>query len=397
MAGLFDFLRDNPAITQGLLAGGFGAMAGRGSKLQAWGQGGLAGLQGYSNAISNQAQEQDRALAAKRAAIQEQMFQMQLENAQRQQQGQRATQDYLTQALSPVQAIDANSVSGVMGPRPEALKPVGTTPGFNLGSALKAGVPVDTLPQIQQMLQKQQPKLETIAPGAKIGYYAPDGTFKEVASNPKEEDLNSLIIKGPDGRPMVNPLVLDAKRQIASAGASRINVPVNMGQKGYENESKLRNDFKSEPIYKDYNDMQSAYKQIKAGVAQGTPIGDVAVATKIMKLLDPGSVVRESELGVAMAAGGRMDRLQNYVQMQLSGDKLTPTMRKDFSALADELMAAAGQAYNMKRDEYAKMGGRYGLDQSVLGSPYKVEQPKPTGMPSASDIDAELARRAKGR
>lgn len=226
MAGLFDFLRDNPAITQGLLAGGFGAMAGRGSKLQAWGQGGLAGLQGYGNALNMQAQEQERALAAKRAGIQEQMLQMQLENAQRQQQGQKATQDYLTQALSPVQPIDANAVSGVMGPRPEALKPVGTTPGFNVGSALKAGVPVDSLGQIQQMLQKQQPKLETIAPGAKIGYYAPDGTFKEVASNPKPEDLNSLIVRGPDGKPQINQMAFDVKKALAAAGAPSMSVKV---------------------------------------------------------------------------------------------------------------------------------------------------------------------------
>lgn len=167
-----------------------------------------------------------------------------------------------------------------------------------------------------------------------------------------------------------------------SAGAGKTTVSVNTGQKGYENESKLRNDFKTEPIYKDYNDMISAHRQIKAGIAQGTPIGDVATATKIMKLLDPGSVVRESELGVAMAAGGRMDRLQNYVQMQMSGEKLTPQMRIDFGKLADELMAAAGQAYNAKRSEYETMGRRYQLDPSVLGAPYvppKTLAPKPVG------------------
>jgi len=395
MAGLFDFLRDNPAITQGLLAGGFGAMAGRGSKLQAWGQGGLAGLQGYSNAMNQQAQEQDRALAAKRQAIQEQMLQMQLENAQRQQQGQKATQGYLTQALSPVQPIDANAVSGVAGPRPEALQPVGTTPGFSVGAALKAGVPVDALPQIQQMLAPKGADYKVVGDSlVKIG---PEGISPVFQSAPKAEKP-SLFYKDPEtGKTMVDPVVLDVERTMAQLRRPVTSVNVSTGQKGYENESKLRNDFKSEPIYKDYADMQNAYKQIKAGVAQGTPIGDVATATKMMKLLDPGSVVRESELGVAMAAGGRMDRLQNYVQMQMSGEKLTPTMRKDFSALADELMAAAGQAYNNKRNEYATMGSRYGLDPKVLGDPYKPSAPKSGGIPSSSEIDAELARRARGR
>jgi hypothetical protein len=158
------------------------------------------------------------------------------------------------------------------------------------------------------------------------------------------------------------------------AGAS--SVSINTGQKGYENESKLRNDFKSEPIYKDFQDMDQAYKQIKAGLSAKTPIGDVAAATKIMKLLDPGSVVRESELAIAMAAAGKLDRLQNYVQMKISGESLTPKQRVDFEALAGELHAAASQAYNAKRMEYEKTGNRYGLDPSVLGSP-SAQMPKP--------------------
>lgn len=164
----------------------------------------------------------------------------------------------------------------------------------------------------------------------------------------------------------------DWNRANLSSGATRTKVEVNTGQKGYENESKLRNDFKSEPIYKDYADMQTAHKQIKAGIAAGNPIGDVATATKVMKLLDPGSVVRESELAIAMAAGGRMDRLRNFVELQLKGEKLTPTQRAEFGALADELMEAAGQAYNQKRSEYAQFGKSYGLSDAVLGPQYKT-------------------------
>jgi hypothetical protein len=102
-------------------------------------------------------------------------------------------------------------------------------------------------------------------------------------------------------------------------------------------------------------------------LTQGTPIADTAAATKIMKLLDPGSVVRESELGMAMAASGKMDRLTNYFQMQMSGQKLTPQQRKDFGSLADELYGAAAQSYNAKKGEYAGFGKTYGLNDSVLG------------------------------
>jgi len=105
-----------------------------------------------------------------------------------------------------------------------------------------------------------------------------------------------------------------------------------------------------------------------------TPIGDVAGATKVMKLLDPGSVVRETELGIAMAAAGRMDRLNNYFNNMMTGQKLTPTQREDFKALSNELYAAAGQAYNQKRSEYEQFGNAYGFKNlnTALGVPATI-------------------------
>ena len=174
------------------------------------------------------------------------------------------------------------------------------------------------------------------------------------------------------------PVTLENIMQLRRSGATNVNVkvPVDMtsGQKGFENEMALGKAFKGEPIYKDYSDMQSAFGQVVSSLSAGTPIGDVAGATKIMKLLDPGSVVRESELAIAMAASGRMDRLQNYFSNMLSGQKLTPTQRDDFKALANELYAAAGDAYNKKRNEYRGFGEAYNFKNldTALGAPATI-------------------------
>lgn len=170
------------------------------------------------------------------------------------------------------------------------------------------------------------------------------------------------------------PITLANIIQLRKSGATNVTVPIDVGQKGFENERGLGKDFRAEPIYKDFSDMQTAYTQVVSSLKQGTPIGDVAGATKVMKLLDPGSVVRESELGIAMAAGGRMDRLQNYFSNMMSGQKLTPQQRDDFEQLSNELYAAAGQAYNKKRSEYLQMGDRYGFKnlETVLGAPATV-------------------------
>lgn len=184
----------------------------------------------------------------------------------------------------------------------------------------------------------------------------------------KEKDFdqkarNDLI--GPDGQ--VNRPLLNAKQQVAAAG--KTTVSVNTGQKGFDNTLKLRGDFRSEPVYKAHQEMQSAHAQIKQALKQASPAGDLAGATKIMKLLDPGSVVRESELGMAMAASGLLDRVTSYATNILQGTKLTPNQRQDFQRLADALYSESVNQYNTKRGEYEGIATRNGLNvPDVLGS-----------------------------
>jgi hypothetical protein len=191
------------------------------------------------------------------------------------------------------------------------------------------------------------------------------------------------------------PITFENIMRLRQSGAAKTVVDMTGGQKGFENEMALGSKFKAEPIYKDFNDMKSAFGQVVSSLSAGTPIGDVAGATKIMKLLDPGSVVRESELAIAMQASGRMDRLQNYFNNFMTGQKLTPTQRDDFQALANELYAAAGQAYNQKRKEYEDFGSAYNFKNlgTALGPsaniPSMVRRPSggaAGGRPSLSNI-----------
>jgi hypothetical protein len=164
-----------------------------------------------------------------------------------------------------------------------------------------------------------------------------------------------------------------AYREIKSLAAPRTILDMTGGQKGFDNEMGLKKAFSAEPVYKAYGEMQSAYSQITDSLKSSSPAGDLAAATKFMKLLDPGSVVRESELGMAMAASGALDRAKNYAQMRLAGTKLTPTQRKDFQDLSDQLFGTATSTYNQKRGEFEQMGTAYGLDANrALGAPAKL-------------------------
>lgn len=198
-----------------------------------------------------------------------------------------------------------------------------------------------------------------------------------------------LLVRDASGNLVPNTALISAKQSIQKAGAPTI---INEGQKGLDNTLKLRGDFRSEPIYKANQEMQSAYAQIGAGLKEATPVGDMAAATKIMKLLDPGSVVRESELGMAMAANGLGDRLQNYAQNVISGNKLTPKQRIEFQQLADSLYQESVNQYNSKRSEYEGIARANKLDVGhTVGKPLSVvRKPNLGGQELFNQADAIL-------
>ena len=272
--------------------------------------------------------------------------------------------------------------------------------------------------------------LQSIAPGLMAGQQAYQGTLAQQQSQLAERAraLQEESVVLPEGGTLVGkrtgttiaqgaPKPVPVPGKIAEFLAARDQglIPATMtlsqyqnmstpktvidmsgGQKGFDNEMSLKKSFAAEPTYKAFNEMQAAYGQINDSLKAASPAGDLAAATKFMKLLDPGSVVRESELGMAMAASGMLDRATNYAKMRIDGTKLTETQRKDFKDLSEALFSTAVGAYNTKRGEFEEMGSAYGLDaKRALGAPAKM--PKAAGMPSQNDIDAEIERRRKAR
>jgi hypothetical protein len=336
---------------------------------QALGSALQAGQQGYQQ--------------ARAGSVQDLMVGEKLKEAQDERQRNVDYFEMLRQAGQPAPAMQPAPLTGV------AVPPVERFVSETMPVAAPAATgPLSGLSQQQLALMRGLPRekglqfaLDALKPEA-----SPDAikTLRALGLPTTLENLR--LLDKPEASPTESRLLRDAGMPVTfenivklrQAGASNVNVkvPVDMtgGQKGFENEMKLSGAFKQEPIYKDFSDMKSAYGQVVSSLAQGTPIGDVAGATKVMKLLDPGSVVRESELGIAMAAAGRMDLLQNYFNNLMTGQKLTPTQREDFKRLSNELYAAAGQAYNNKRGEYEQFGKTYGFKNldTALGAPATV-------------------------
>lgn len=189
----------------------------------------------------------------------------------------------------------------------------------------------------------------------------------------KMSDFNEPFIMNEQGQWVPNKEYQAYSYGKSRAGAANVNV--NTGQRGFDNTLKLRSDFRSEPIYKGFQEVKSAYDQVKESAKLASPAGDLAAATKVMKILDPSSVVRESELGLALSASGLGDRVGNYANMVISGQKLTPTQRKDFLNLSEQLYNASANQYNAKRGEYVGIAERNQLNvPDVVGAEAKVQK-----------------------
>lgn len=319
------------------------------------------GLMGYGQAMQ---QAKQQAAAEEMRKLQLQQQRMAMEQAQAAQAKQQAIEQAYRGAMRTPQQMAMQANGGPTNAAAQAIP--GMSPGVDQSALIQGLMQAD--PQTAyQMLQPKPRKLTSVAAGASL--VDESDPSRAVFTAPAKDDSPSAIKEYNFSKEQgYGGSFLDFQLAQKKAGASNVNVPVNLGQKGFDNTLKLRGDFRSEPIYKAHQEVQSAHSQITQALKAGTPVGDLAGATKIMKLLDPASVVRESELGMAMAATGLADRALNYASRVINGNKLTPQQREEFQALADALASESAKQYTAKRAEYQGIAQRNQLNvDDVLG------------------------------
>lgn len=363
---------------QGLLAAGLQLLAGSGyspvrrSTGELLGQAGMAGMQAYQGAEESAI---DRALKG----MQVREAQARQREAERAQMARQQLQTLMPQVFQVTRTPERREkIASELGDD-ELVTPGAVT-----------GVRIDpTKLQALMMVPGGAEAVKSIAETQKLVRQAGlGGTGAEapspfapylMAESPRVKQLAQIYDQGfkagtiteEDAYKRLEPLARMEESFTSKKGGPRDNLG---------DEMKIRSMFNSDPVYKAQVEMQSAYSQITSGIRENSPAGDLTAATKFMKLLDPGSVVRESELFLAMKASGLLDRAKYYAENRLRGTTLTPTQRADFQAVADKLFAASTEAYNKKRSDYANMATAYGLNPELAVGPvakFSIEERKP--------------------
>lgn len=311
---------------------------------------GLAAAQGYK--LSESRMKKDEEKEARQAELQA----MQMKAMQDAQNRQKATQGLLTTMAIPEvrqayatpegqgllrahAAANADPAmlekGGVLSPIPEQVKP--TDSMMNYALAKQQGYGGTYLQFMKEKSGAQGPQPRMVEQGG-VQYWA----------------------EGPNaGQPVL-------------AGAA---APVGPTSEQFDLEKKLRGEVID--ATKPFNVVQDAAGRILSTAKDPSAAGDLSLIFSYMKMLDPGSTVREGEFATAQNAAGVPVQIQNLWNKLKSGERLSPAQRADFLKQAGNLYAEAEKGYTGTRDYYTGLANQYQVSPDRVVTPgarYTVDQ-----------------------
>lgn len=133
----------------------------------------------------------------------------------------------------------------------------------------------------------------------------------------------------------------------------------------FDKAAKIRGEV--EKATKVFRDVEDSYSRVKAsGEGEITGASDLALIFNFMKMLDPGSVVREGEFANAQNAEGVDGKIRNAYNRLLNGERLNPSQRKKFIAEAKKQFDSAESVNNKRLSDFERLGKRFGLERGDI-------------------------------
>jgi hypothetical protein len=143
--------------------------------------------------------------------------------------------------------------------------------------------------------------------------------------------------------------------------------------KKFTQEEKIRKEWQGRS--KVYGELGGIYSNLKSSADAKTGPGDIALITGFMKMLDPGSVVRETEFATARDTAGLFERLTNQATKIQSGQlfALDSKQRQEYVALAKQYLDAAEKKAEQEKKDLGIVVKNYKLNpENVFGATRNV-------------------------
>lgn len=177
----------------------------------------------------------------------------------------------------------------------------------------------------------------------------------------------------------------DGKKYVDIAVAPRSTKEVGDGAPSekdlFERSDKLRDEYNAQS--KEFITVANSYQRIVDSASEPSAAGDLALIFNYMKVLDPGSTVREGEFANASNSGSVPDRIVALHNRVLRGERLSSDQRDDFVKRAEKLYAGQEARHEETvKTRYTELSKKSGVDPSRVVSDFKIKkQQKPSDGP----------------
>jgi hypothetical protein len=222
-----------------------------------------------------------------------------------------------------------------------------------------------------------------------------DDDVRAMGGNPDDMDSTMRLVtaQATGYQPPQPPKVMEVNNRLVSIDGNKATEiyapkpgegPGNFNKDQANIEESLRKEFAT--LAKPYFEVRDAYSRVQQSAAKPSAAGDLALIFNYMKMLDPGSVVREGEFATAQSAAGVPDRVWNLYNRILSGERLNPQQRDDFTGQARGLFQRQEQQYQGIQKQYKAITERTGVDprNTIVDFGRPPEQPEPKQAPDGN-------------
>lgn len=151
--------------------------------------------------------------------------------------------------------------------------------------------------------------------------------------------------------------VIRAKQQIQQEDTGGVNEP---------RETALRERYGATPEVRNYMTAMPLL-QAARGAGEGGA-GDLQIVYNFAKIMDPGSVVRESEVEMSQGTGGLGERINGMIRGLRNGGRLPREVRQRLIQEMENRISSYEAPYNQTRKQYWHLADRYGFSpDAVIG------------------------------
>lgn len=182
---------------------------------------------------------------------------------------------------------------------------------------------------------------------------------------------------------------LGLKKQLA---AHKAGLDKKVGGGGFKDEMSLRKEYNQDPITKNTKAMTQSFNDIQTLSSKPqTAANDMAMVFKIMKMLDPTSVVRESEYRTAANSGSVPENIRNQYNrlLKFKDQKLDPAVRDKFFGMSRDLYESQVSVQNEVDATYKRYAKEYDLDTGRIVTTPQVPvsyEPRVEGEVQGGDV-----------